>query len=341
MDESDNLSKSYVWGIDISGSEQGAGGVGGLLMASDGSVIHFPAYDGNGNITAYTDGSSALAASYEYSPFGALTASSGSTFSPFRFSTKCYNTLTGLYYYGFRYYSPRFARWINRDPIGERGGINLYAMVGNDAVNKWDKLGKYYWMKNARSDSVSSFWGSFSAKVDIAFYPEKEDGFCCEEIKLAQRARITIVSLKYKKGKLPEAKANGKLEPLDWVEVHTEHTKPDDVESEMDEDGWFDDTTNPDSLYYQDSFTWFGNWWNGNQSGKAMPPNEYEPAKLSDEPGMSNMSKKDMVKYSISYQFQTRAECTKGADKGKTYDTLEWGLTYHQHRIIHYTKDKK
>ncbi len=110
-------------------------------MASDGSVIHFPAYDGNGNITAYTDGSSALAASYEYSPFGALTASSGSTFSPFRFSTKCYNTLTGLYYYGFRYYSPRFARWINRDPIGEEGGINLYGMVGNDAVNWVDVLG--------------------------------------------------------------------------------------------------------------------------------------------------------------------------------------------------------
>ncbi len=142
MDESDNLSKSYVWGIDISGSEQGAGGVGGLLMASDGSVIHFPAYDGNGNITAYTDGSSALAASYEYSPFGALTASSGSTFSPFRFSTKCYNTLTGLYYYGFRYYSPRFARWINRDPIGENGGINLYTMVGNDAVNNIDNDGR-------------------------------------------------------------------------------------------------------------------------------------------------------------------------------------------------------
>ncbi len=187
MDESDNLSKSYVWGIDISGSEQGAGGVGGLLMASDGSVIHFPAYDGNGNITAYTDGSSALAASYEYSPFGALTASSGSTFSPFRFSTKCYNTLTGLYYYGFRYYSPRFARWINRDPIGERGGINLYAMVGNDAVNKWDKLGNYEVCK----DKINCI--GHASGIGSALFPGKDSlastfkklGWVCKKSKSA------------------------------------------------------------------------------------------------------------------------------------------------------------
>ncbi|MDA3872791.1 MAG: hypothetical protein PF795_02390 [Kiritimatiellae bacterium] len=31
--------------------------------------------------------------------------------------------------------------WPNQDPIGERGGINLYAFVGNDGVNAWDRLG--------------------------------------------------------------------------------------------------------------------------------------------------------------------------------------------------------
>ncbi len=48
-----------------------------------------------------------------------------------------------LVIYGFRYYSPRFARWINRDPIGIEGGINLYGMVGNDAVNKIDVWGLF------------------------------------------------------------------------------------------------------------------------------------------------------------------------------------------------------
>jgi hypothetical protein len=44
-------------------------------------------------------------------------------------------------YYGYRYYDPVTGRWPSRDPIGENGGINLYAMVGNNSVNWWDFLG--------------------------------------------------------------------------------------------------------------------------------------------------------------------------------------------------------
>lgn len=43
--------------------------------------------------------------------------------------------------YGYRYYDPVTGRWPSRDPIGEPGGINLYAMVGNDAIRSWDYLG--------------------------------------------------------------------------------------------------------------------------------------------------------------------------------------------------------
>ena len=32
-------------------------------------------------------------------------------------------------------------KWLNRDPIGESGGINLDGMVSNDAVNRVDRLG--------------------------------------------------------------------------------------------------------------------------------------------------------------------------------------------------------
>jgi RHS repeat-associated protein len=48
---------------------------------------------------------------------------------------------TGLYNYGFRYYSPNLGRWASRDPIGEGGGLNLYGFVRNDGVNRWDFLG--------------------------------------------------------------------------------------------------------------------------------------------------------------------------------------------------------
>ena len=46
-------------------------------------------------------------------------------------------------YYGFRYYDPVTGRWPSRDPIEEDGGLNLYAMVGNDSINAWDYLGQH------------------------------------------------------------------------------------------------------------------------------------------------------------------------------------------------------
>lgn len=48
---------------------------------------------------------------------------------------------TVIHYYGYRYYDPETGWWLNRDPIEERGGINLYGFVGNDGVNGWDILG--------------------------------------------------------------------------------------------------------------------------------------------------------------------------------------------------------
>ena len=58
------------------------------------------------------------------------------------FSTKYYDEETGFYYYGYRYYDPVTGRWPSRDPIGERGGINLYGFVRNEGVNNVDVLGE-------------------------------------------------------------------------------------------------------------------------------------------------------------------------------------------------------
>ena len=48
---------------------------------------------------------------------------------------------TGLYYYGYRHYDPNVGRWVNRDPIEEEGGLNLYGFVNNDGVNYIDSIG--------------------------------------------------------------------------------------------------------------------------------------------------------------------------------------------------------
>ncbi|QTN31241.1 RHS repeat-associated core domain-containing protein [Akkermansiaceae bacterium] len=137
------LVESYLWGMDLSGSMQGAGGVGGLLAVNDGSASYYPTYDGNGNVSEYLDSAGAVAAHYEYDPFGNTTVATGAKAADFshRFSTKPLDAETGLYYYGYRYYDPVTGRWPSRDPIGERGGLNLYGFVENDGVNYLDRLG--------------------------------------------------------------------------------------------------------------------------------------------------------------------------------------------------------
>lgn len=45
-------------------------------------------------------------------------------------------------YYGYRYYHTNLGRWLSRDPIGEQGGLNLYAFVNNNSVLSKDLLGR-------------------------------------------------------------------------------------------------------------------------------------------------------------------------------------------------------
>jgi RHS repeat-associated protein len=44
-------------------------------------------------------------------------------------------------FYGYRWYDPLTGRWPSRDPIEERGGLNLYGFVENNTLNQWDLLG--------------------------------------------------------------------------------------------------------------------------------------------------------------------------------------------------------
>ncbi len=54
----------YFWGLDLSGTLQGAGGVGGLVAVSIGGQYYFPCYDNMGNIVAYVDEAGTTVASY-------------------------------------------------------------------------------------------------------------------------------------------------------------------------------------------------------------------------------------------------------------------------------------
>ena len=144
------LQSSLTWGLDLAGSLQGAGGVGGLLAVTknqDPSITHFfPTFDGNGNVSEYLSSNGTVATHFEYDPFGRTVAFNGPQSAEFeyRFSTKPLDDTTGRYYYGYRVYDPDAGRWINRDLIEEDGGVSLYGFVGNDGVAKIDVLGNNY-----------------------------------------------------------------------------------------------------------------------------------------------------------------------------------------------------
>ena len=146
LSSSGSVQRTFTWGLDVSTTLHGAGGVGGLLLIDDEltSKRYYPIYDGSRNITGLYDQDGALVASYEYDAFGRIILQSSGDYSddnPFRFSTKYTDDETGLVYYGHRYYEPNLGRFINCDPIEEDGGLNLYGFVGNDPVNFYDYLG--------------------------------------------------------------------------------------------------------------------------------------------------------------------------------------------------------
>ena len=66
---------------------------------------------------------------------------------PLRFLTKYLDEETGFCYYGYRYYDPSTGRWLSRDPIGEKGGLNLFGFVGNNPVSRVDFAGLFTWPK--------------------------------------------------------------------------------------------------------------------------------------------------------------------------------------------------
>jgi RHS repeat-associated protein len=153
---------TYTRGLDLGGNEspllgqtvdgfEGAGGIGGLLARTDmglwvanepfASAYYFS--DAQGNVVALVNTNGAMAAQYEYDPFGNMISMSGllASANRYRFSSKEWNDGPGLYYYGYRFYDPNLQRWLNRDPIEEDGGVNLYGFVFNAAVNLVDPFG--------------------------------------------------------------------------------------------------------------------------------------------------------------------------------------------------------
>ena len=92
--------RTHVWGLDLSESRRGAGGLGGLLWlntATNGT--HVAAYDGNGSVLGLIGTTGQVTARYEYGPFGELLRMSGDALAadnPWRWGTKRVDPTTDL-----------------------------------------------------------------------------------------------------------------------------------------------------------------------------------------------------------------------------------------------------
>jgi RHS repeat-associated protein len=178
--------RTYVWGLDLSGSLQSAGGAGGLLFSTLSSQpsTHAAAFDGNGNVIGLVDMATGnRSATYEYGAFGETLIADGvaAEAMPFRFSTKYRDGETGLIFFPHRPYDPPSGRFLSKDPINEPGSqlartvvpegslseeSNLYRYVGNEPVGRFDPWGLAYFAYRPLDSAAGKLLGVTGNKLD-------------------------------------------------------------------------------------------------------------------------------------------------------------------------------
>ena len=142
LDGTNAVKEIYTRGPDLSGTPDGAGGIGGILACTYASgATYYSHADIMGNVIALTDASGSVVSTFRYTPFGQLSARTGTLLPRYLFSSKEFDRTASLYYYGYRYYSPHLGRWMTRDPIGEAHGAGLYDFVRNHPLIRIDLFG--------------------------------------------------------------------------------------------------------------------------------------------------------------------------------------------------------
>ncbi len=157
--------KQFVFeGLDIAEQRDGNNVVTRRYFAEGwrdevGGESYYYTKDHLGSIREVVDENGAMVSRYEYDPYGRTTKLSGTVESDMLYTGHYRDMGSGYYLTMYRAYSPELGRWLSRDPIGEAGGINLYAYVGNNPVNATDPFGLYI----TYGSGSSEFWQNYKA----------------------------------------------------------------------------------------------------------------------------------------------------------------------------------
>ena len=117
-------------------------GIDEPIAVTKGGSTFFYHQDGLGTVTELTDTTGAVAKAYAYDAYGTIVDQTGTVEQPYTYTGRELDSETGLYYYRARYYDPATGRWLQKDPIGIEGGLNLYSYTDDDPVNYIDPFGR-------------------------------------------------------------------------------------------------------------------------------------------------------------------------------------------------------
>ena len=155
--------KTWLWdGTTLAEERDATGAIVVKRFFGQGEQINGAAYyftrDHLGSVREMTDSDGTVKARYDYDPYGRRTKLLGSMEADFGFTGHYYHAASGLSLALYRAYDPNLGRWINRDPMGEKGGVNLYGYVENNPVSRIDYYGKSW---------TSDAWNVFSGFSDV------------------------------------------------------------------------------------------------------------------------------------------------------------------------------
>lgn len=132
------------------------------IAVTRGASTFFYHQDGLGSVTDLTDSAGTTAKSYSYDAYGNIVDQTGTVEQPYTYTGREFDAESGLYYYRARYYDPVIGRFHNPDPLGLRGGLNLYAYVSNMPLRFLDPFGLY-----GTSDFVLHYCFGGGSPIDL------------------------------------------------------------------------------------------------------------------------------------------------------------------------------
>jgi RHS repeat-associated protein len=140
-------SKKYLWDGEAITEERDSTGATAIkkfysqgFVDTDNTNLYYTR-DHLGSIRELTGSTQAIRARYDYDPYGRMTKVSGDRDSVFLYTGHLWHMQSSLYLTMYRAYDPNLGRWITRDPIQERGGLNLYKYALNQPTLLVDRDG--------------------------------------------------------------------------------------------------------------------------------------------------------------------------------------------------------